>query len=108
MGALFGKSKSNKSGGKSKRRNDEMSEKDKAALQVKRQRDRLIKYEKQMMAKIERETEICLQDSRTESAPCEVKASQEEGEAWHSLLSGAPVADWPCHLGYYWWRLSTG
>jgi len=36
-----------------------MSEKDKAALDVKRQRDRLIKYEKEMQKKIDRETEMC-------------------------------------------------
>merc|ERR1719433_153017 len=45
----------------SKRRNDELSEKDKAALQVKRQRDRLKKYEMEMQKKIDRETEICKQ-----------------------------------------------
>lgn len=35
-----------------------MSEKDKAGLQVKRQRDRLKKYEQQMQTKIDKETEL--------------------------------------------------
>eukprot|EP01084_Bolivina_argentea_P095936 172455_1 len=59
MGILFGKKKKKET--PTKRRNDELSEKDKAALQVKRQRDRLKKYEKEMQKKIDRETEICKQ-----------------------------------------------
>lgn len=59
MGALFGKGKKSEKKPASKRRNDELSEKDKAALQVKRQRDRLKKYEMEMQKKIDRETEIC-------------------------------------------------
>mmetsp|Transcript_48475 Transcript_48475/g.43451 ORF Transcript_48475/g.43451 Transcript_48475/m.43451 type:complete len:224 (-) Transcript_48475:104-775(-) len=61
MGFIFSKDKKDKTKEPSKRRNDEMSEKDKASLQVQRQRDRLKKYEKQMQAKIDRETEICKQ-----------------------------------------------
>ena len=59
MGFIFSKDKKDKKQAPSKRRNDEMTEKDKAALQVKRQRDRLKKYEEQMQIKIDRETELC-------------------------------------------------
>eukprot|EP01083_Nonionella_stella_P008113 23435_1 len=60
MGFLFG-DKDKKKSKPSKRRNDDLSEKDQAALEVKRQRDRLKKYEKEMQKKIDRETEICKQ-----------------------------------------------
>ena len=61
MGFIFSKDKSKSKQPPSKRKTEEMTEKDKAALQVKRQRDRLIKYEKEMQKKIDRETEICKQ-----------------------------------------------
>eukprot|EP00484_Ammonia_sp_Unknown_P021777 CAMPEP_0197028088 /NCGR_PEP_ID=MMETSP1384-20130603/7870_1 /TAXON_ID=29189 /ORGANISM="Ammonia sp." /LENGTH=226 /DNA_ID=CAMNT_0042457035 /DNA_START=149 /DNA_END=829 /DNA_ORIENTATION=+ len=60
MGFLFSKEKKGNDAKKPpKRPKEEMSEKDKAALDVKRQRDRLIKYEKEMQKKIDRETEMC-------------------------------------------------
>ena len=62
MGFLFGGNKdkgNNKNNAKSKRPKEQLTEKDKASLQVQRQRDRLKKYEKKMQEKIDRETEIC-------------------------------------------------
>lgn len=57
MGFLFS-SNSNQS---SKGRKNELSDKDRASLEVQRHRDRLIKYEKSMNVKIERETQLCRQ-----------------------------------------------
>eukprot|EP00485_Elphidium_margaritaceum_P005956 CAMPEP_0202695996 /NCGR_PEP_ID=MMETSP1385-20130828/9395_1 /ASSEMBLY_ACC=CAM_ASM_000861 /TAXON_ID=933848 /ORGANISM="Elphidium margaritaceum" /LENGTH=221 /DNA_ID=CAMNT_0049352087 /DNA_START=66 /DNA_END=731 /DNA_ORIENTATION=- len=56
MGFLFSKEKNTK---KDKRPKEQLSDKDQAMLDVKRQRDRLLKYEKKMDATIERETQIC-------------------------------------------------
>ena len=53
------------------RRNDEMSEKDKLSLQIKRDRERLMKYNDQMEIRIERQTELAkklIQESKSDKA----------------------------------------
>ena len=61
MGGLFGGGNKNKNKKNDKRKNEQLSEKDKAELQVKRQRDRLKKYETECEKVIARETEMCKQ-----------------------------------------------
>mmetsp|Transcript_107709 Transcript_107709/g.131428 ORF Transcript_107709/g.131428 Transcript_107709/m.131428 type:complete len:225 (+) Transcript_107709:137-811(+) len=65
MGFLFGNKNKNNTSKKdkknNKRKNEEMSDKEKAELELKRQRDRLKKYEITMNKKIDKETEMCKQ-----------------------------------------------
>ena len=61
MGFLFGISNDKDDKKKSKRRTDELTEKEKAELQIKRQRDNLIKYEKKCEQNIEKFTSSCKQ-----------------------------------------------